>query len=364
VPLGRVGGGAGVLQPFELAGQVLPHRAELLQQLGHLALGDVSVVAHLGELLLPRVQLALHLGQRLPAHLDLLLHQLELLLVGGLLLVRPPPDVGGVLLRLGQQRGGALLGLRTLVGQLGLRRGQLLVEVTLGVRPPVADLPLHSGPPLRQLLMGGGPGGLGLLLRLRPRRLDQRLHLRARLLGPLGSLLVDLPGRLHAAFVCGLARGPDPLGEVAGVGECPLRLGLQRGGPLRGRVDQQLALLFGELQDLVDHRAEVAERRLLQLPRPITQVGQLGVQLGELGPLLVQLPGEVADLRGGLVALPRDRGQPALRLGDEPVDLPFVVATQGDLEPLGRRALGRRDRLTTLGHAHPPNRRAESRAAG
>jgi hypothetical protein len=318
-------------------------------------------VAHLGELLLPGVQLALHLGQRLPAHLDLLLHHLELVLVGGLLLVGPAPDVGRVLLRLGQQRGGRLLGLRPLIGHLRLGGGQLLIEVALQCRTPVADLPLHSGLPLGQLLAGAGAGRVGLLLRLHPRRLQHRLDVGARLLGPLRGLLVDLLRRLQAALVGGLTGGPHPLGQVTGVGERLLGLRLEGRGPLAGGVEEQLALLLGELQDLVDHRAEVAERGLLQLPRPIAQVGQLGVQVGELGPQLVQLPGQVADLGHGLVALPLDDGHPALRLADEAVHLILVVATQGDLKPLlGRRTLGRRDRLTTLGHAHPPKRRTES----
>ena len=133
------------------------------------------------------------------------------------------------------------------------------------------------------------------------------------LLGPAGGHLgLELPRRAG--------------GVLLGVREHLVGLGLPLGRPLRGGRRDLGGLLLGQGQDLVDHRTQVAERRLLQLDgRPRPQFGQLSVYL-------VELHGDLVSLGQRPVAFATEPSQLDMGTRDVVVDLPLVVAAQGWFE--------------------------------
>ena len=161
--------------------------------------------------------------------------------------------------------------------------------------------------------------------------------LRAHLVGQLAD-----PGEFGlgggAAFLDGLLLVGAPRSDLrvevaqrlgrllAGLGERLVALGPQAGRALLARADDRRGLLLGQGQDLVDHRTQVAERRLLQLDgRPRPQFGQLSVYL-------VELHGDLVSLGQRPVAFATEPSQLDMGTRDVVVDLPLVVAAQGWFE--------------------------------
>ncbi|MFC7762411.1 hypothetical protein ACFQY4_33535 [Catellatospora bangladeshensis] len=315
--LGRLGRAARLVQALHLGVQVLVDLGQALLELGHLTLGDGALLARLHQALLRDVQLGLQLGQRLAAGPDLLLHHGQLLLVRGVLVVGAAAQVGGVLLGLGLQRGVLLVG-----------GGALPGDLPLGAGPQLAELALDIGLPLRDLLLGLRPRRLDLLLHAHPGRLDHRLGLGLGVLGLLGVCLLHPLQLVLGALHGGLAVGPHPVGPLLCLGEDLLRLGLVVLHLLRRGGGDLLGLLLGQVEDLVHHRAQVAERGPLHLRRALAQLGQLG----QVGVLPLEPLGQLADLHYGALALGRQRRHLAVELREVVVDLALVVPAQGDLE--------------------------------
>jgi hypothetical protein len=295
---------------------------------------------------------------------DLLFDAVELLLLRGGRLVGAPAHLGGLLLR------------------LGVQRNDLLAR---GVAP-LLDLALDVAAHARQLLLRLRLRRLGVALDLRVRALDERLGLGAgvpQLLGgllaePLGLLLgpvagvlrfdagllgmgADL-GQLHlgsgAALLVRLvlvrAAGAELgfellahlLGALAGVGERLLGVGLAAGRALGAARHDLARLLLGQCEDLVDHRPEVAERRLVELDRrPLAQFAQFGLELLQLG-------GHGLHLAPGALPLRVVRRQFGVDARHVLVDLALVVAPHHEVELRP---------LTAVGHA-PSTLPAQPRA--
>ena len=225
---------------------------------------------------------------------------------------------------------------------VGLHPGGLRVAVGLGAGP--MRLPRR---PLGQLLaLGAGPG-------------QHRLGLDAHLLGGVagggeglfgggalgrvGPLLLGPAGGqgdlevADAVVRVGLGLGPDPLG-----------LGEPGGDVVGGRRLDRLGLLLGEREDLLDARAEMAER-------------DLGADAGRpagLGGLLLEpldLGGHRLHLRIGLFALGGQRGDLVLGAGHIPLDLLLFIAPQGCLEAgFGGHVSAETEDFTAVRHAvHP-----------
>lgn len=116
-------------------------------------------------------------------------------------------------------------------------------------------------------------------------------------------------------------------------------------GLFGGGGGDRLGLLLGQGEDLVDHRAEVAEGGLFHLRWALAQVGQLGLGL-------LQLPGKFLDLDEAALALLHEGVQLAFDLGDEFVHLAFVIAAHRTHKGWPRNEiLTRCGVLFALGHA-------------
>ncbi|WP_261960270.1 hypothetical protein [Dactylosporangium matsuzakiense] len=120
---------------------------------------------------------------------------------------------------------------------------------------------------------------------------------------------------------------------------------------LLGVVDDHAGLLLGQREDLVDHRAEVAEGCAVDAGGPLAHLVQLRLQLLDLVGQVLHLVGQILGLAGGALAIGGEVGDLPVELVEVLVDLAFVVTS--DLLGEGGPSLGPvalRQQIPAVGH--------------
>jgi len=190
-----------------------------------------------------------------------------------------------------------------------------------------------------------GAASLELLLNLRTCRLDRRLGLGLGPLDLLGTAFADLLGLLLGAFPSGGTFRPQLVGTFAALGQHPLRFSLVVSNALLGQVGDGIGLLLGQREDLVDHRAEVPERRPVDLRRSLAHLGQLAFDMADLRP-------EILDLVVRPLTLCRQCRDLARELRDVLIDLTFVVTAHRHREAGHHRSVvAEREQPIVMRHA-------------
>jgi hypothetical protein len=303
---------------------------------------------------------------------DLLLDAVELLLLRGGRLVGAPAHLGGVLLRLGVQRDDLLA--RRVAPLLDLRSTSARIRASCccacafaasvsrwicACAPSTSALAWARACPSSWAACS--PSRLASCWARLPASSDSMrvFSAWARISASSASaaaapLLVRLVLVRAAGAELGLELLAHLLGALAGVGERLLGVGLAAGRALGAARHDLGRLLLGQRQDLVDHRPEVAERRLVELDRrPLVQFAQFGLQLLQLG-------GHRLHLRTGPLTFRVERRQFGVDARHVLVDLALVVAPHHEVELRP---------LTAVGHApstlpaQPPAQRYRHRPA-